>query len=764
MASGAASRLPAPWALAVLAALILLPLALLPGLRFNNAPEVYLPPEAPAVAFEGALRERFPEDQVLVALFEGEGLWRADTLRAMHRVATRLAGHERVERVLGVTTVDHIGATPGGFEVGPLVDPERLAATTAAERRQQAVADPISRGRLVSPDGSAVALVVRPVALAASPERVALEKAVRAAIGEAGLTDHLTAVAGEVALDAAEFRAMMGDSLRFLPITAGLGLALVAFLFRRPLPVVLTAFGMVAVIGPALALLAVWGRPYTLIHAMVGPLLTGLSVALALHLFNAVAHAARRGLAGPERVARALTEVARPARLTAATTAAGLASLGLSPIPPIRSFGLITAAGTILVWVVFGVLVPALVARWDRQPWPVGPSGRRLAGVVRGLAHLGVRRAGWVVAAFGVVLAAGVPWLTAVRAETDLYRFFAPDHPLIRSVDRIETELAGVTQLEVVFRGPRRDALVEPQRLRAIAAFQGWAAAQPEVDRTLSPADFVAEMNWAFRGEAPEARRIPDSRALVAQYLLVYDGRDLYDLLDRDRRTARVVMSLNVHGANAIQAVMARIRQRLETAAPPGLDWRVAGTGRLFADQEDLLVTGQVWSILAVVAAVFAILALAWRSLRAALLAMVPNLSPVLLIFVLMGLFGIWLDMATALIASVAVGIAVDDTIHTYEGIRRRRRAGRGLVLALLRTYRQAGQAVTATTVILVAQFLVLGLSDFRPIAHFGLLSGGGIAAAWLFDLLLLPALLVVAHRLGGAPSGRRAGAHTGGK
>jgi len=108
--------------------------------------------------------------------------------------------------------------------------------------------------------------------------------------------------------------------------------------------------------------------------------------------------------------------------------------------------------------------------------------------------------------------------------------------------------------------------------------------------------------------------------------------------------------------------------------------------------------------------------------------------------------FGIWMDMATAMIASVAVGIAVDDTIHIYHGFIHRVRQGIKPVAALEKTYRQAGRAVMITTIILSAQFLVLTTSHFVPTTNFGLLTSIGLITALLFDLLLLPAILIAIY------------------
>ena len=207
-------------------------------------------------------------------------------------------------------------------------------------------------------------------------------------------------------------------------------------------------------------------------------------------------------------------------------------------------------------------------------------------------------------------------------------------------------------------------------------------------------------------------------------------------------------MSINVHPANEIAAIMDKLRGYMNEHAPPGLQWEIAGNSRLFADMEELLVKGQVYSLWGALVLIFLLMLLLWRSLGSALLCMIPNLSPILLIFIVMGLFGIWLDMATAMIASVAVGIAVDDTIHVYHGYISRKNAGVRPVQALARTFSHAGRAVVTTTIILSAQFMILVSSLFQPTTHFGLLTSIGLWAALVFDLLLLPAIIILLAKM----------------
>ncbi|SFM25082.1 hypothetical protein SAMN05421721_101138 [Ectothiorhodospira mobilis] len=741
-------------ALAALLLLFFLPGPLLLQLELNNAPEVYFPKDDPAVAFDRQLRERFPQEQVLVALFEGEDLFDPAFLEPLHETVLAIRGDPRVERVLSVLTADHIRATADGFAVEPLVDPYDLDARTPQQWRQRALSDRFAPGLLLSEDGRALALVVRPRKLEDSLQRLALEQTVRQAIQHHGLEPRLTALAGHIALDVAQLRAMISDTMAFIPATLGVGLLLLWWLFRRWLVVILSAAVIATVANAAVALLVIFQQPYTLIASILPPLLSAVAVAMLMHLFNAVLHAAQRGYTGQERVRRAVAQVARPMLFTTLTTAAGLASLTASPIRPIGAFGLTAAAGVLLTAALALLILPALIARWDRGGWS-RQRGRiqwvdRLTGFC---AHLSIRRAGWVLGITALLLAVGLPQIRHVQVETDLYAFFDEDHPLIQATQRVESRLSGVMPLEVVFTAPARDGLHDPQRLAHIDRVQRWLQARPEVDYSLALPDFVEEMHWAFHGEDPEFRALPEDPRLIAQYLLVYDGVDLYDVVDRDLRRARLLLNLNIHGATALNRLMDDLRAELRAHPPGDMEWDLAGMGRLFADQERLLIQGQLRSLIAVTLLLLALMWILWRSPTLAMASMIPNLAPVALIFVVMGIFGIWLDMATAMIAAVAVGIAVDDTIHIVHGYRSRRRAGAPPPWAIARTFRHAGRAVVATTVVLVTQFLLLGLSAFQPTAAFGLLTALGLAAALLFDLLVLPALLILWHRNDQRPS-----------
>lgn len=726
----------------ILASLLAISSALLLKLNINNDPEIYLPQDAPSVVLDNDLRKKFPTDQVLIALFEGD-VYSTRFLSGLAAVTHAMQEDPLVQRALSIFTLDHISGSDDGFTVGPLLDPHDFAALSSDARRERVLGDRFAPGMLASKDGSALALVIRPVRLDRSRQRMAIESRLRRAVKDAGIAGQLSALGGQVAVYAAEFHSMIRDTLIFVPTSFLIGIGFFWLMFRRLIAVVTGSLAMAVVAQATVSVFALLGIPYTLVTAMMPPLMAALTAALLIHLFNAIALAGGHGLRGADRVAWACRHIERPARFTALTTAGGLASLALSPIRPIQAFGLIAALGTVLIYVVCIVLLPPIFARWDKGTWSRKGAGLQWADAMATfVAGVGIRYAALVVGTVFAALILSIPLIYKVNAETNMLKYFSRDAPISRSTRFIENKLSGVTTLELIFKGGRRDALKDPQRLQDIKSVMEQIKALPQVDRVLSMTDIVEEMNWAFHGEKKAYRRIPKNRNLISQYLLLYDGRDLYDLVDRDFRQTRVLLSAHVHGSDEIKTLIRRIHGILATAPLDGLQWQIGGFGRLFADQDDLLIKGQVHSLWGALLLIFGLLVALWRSVRASIVTMWPNIAPVLVMFAVMGAAGIWLDMATAMIASVVVGIAVDDTIHLYHRYRTGLAAGASPVFALGRAYRGAGRAVVVTSVILCAQFLVLTVSRFHPTMEFGLLTTLGLASALMFDLLLLPAML----------------------
>ena len=742
-------RMLPPWlALVILLGLQAISLPFLFNIHFNNAGDIYSPADAPIIQLRESLFREFPSDEALIALFEGDKLFDPAFLGALDRVARKMEAHPSVDRVLTLTTIEHIDETADGFEVALLVDPDDLTARTPAEWKARVLDDALAPGTLVSKDGKAVALVVRPTVLKESLARRDIAIALDAAIRGEKLDAYQTATAGTVAQTVEELRSLLRDSATFIPLTVAIGLALMWWVVGRLRPMIIGGLAMSTVVAVSVAGIVVSGQPYTPITAMIPTLMAAYTTATLLHLYAAIQRARIALLSRPKRIARALSETFVPGLFNVLTTGAGLLSLLWVDIPPVQTFGLSGAIGTLMVFLVVFILVPPILLKWDTPRWPRRRSGLAHARhVAAAMAVFSLRNARAVLIGSLLLVLAGIPLVMQLKVESNLTEFFAPDHSISRSTDRVEARLSGVTTMEIVLDTPERDGLKHPATLAQIKALQTWLEQQPEIDRSFSLVDVIEEMNRAFSGEDLGEQALPTNRKLVEQLLLVYDGKDLYELVNREFQRGRILLNLNVHGANEIGKVIERIEAHLRAQPIPGARTEMAGYGRLFSDQEDLIVDGQVKSFASAFLQILLLMALLFWSFRGALICLIPNLAPLFFIFVVMGATGIALDVATVLIAGIILGITVDDTIHLYHGYLHRIRKGVSPVFAIVRSIESSGRAVVAISIVLIAQFSLLALSDFRPTAHFGMLCAIGLLAGQVFELLLMPALLNLRKR-----------------
>lgn len=744
------SRMLPPWlALAILLGLQLASLPFLFKIHFNNSGDIYSPPDAPIIKLRESLFREFPTDDVLIALFEGEGLYGPGFLEALDRVAKKMETHPSVERVLAVTTIEHIEATEDGFAVSLLIDPSDLAARAPDEWKARVLGDALAPGVLASRDGQALALVVRPKVLKESLARRDIQIALDAALASEKLDGYRTATAGTVAQTVGELHSLWRDSAIFIPLTVAIGLSLMGWVVGRARPVVIGGLAMGMVVSVSVAGIVIAGQPYTPITAMIPTLMAAYTTATLLHFYAAIQRARIALLPRQQRIERALSETFLPGLFNVLTTGAGLLSLLWVDIPPVRTFGLSGAIGTLMVFLVVFMLVPPILAKWDVPRWPRRRSGmahaRRVAAAV---AVFSLRNARLVLAGASILTLAAIPLMMQVKVESNLIKFFAPDHGISLSTDRVEKKMSGVSTMEIVLTAPGRDGLKNPATLARIKALQTWLEAQPEIDRSFSLVEVIEEMNRAFSGKDLGENALPTNRKTIEQLLLIYDGKDLFELVNREFQRGRIALNLNVHGANEIDRVIERIETHLNEQPIVGIKTEMAGFGKLFSDQEDRIVEGQLKSFSSAFLQILLLMALLFRSVRGGLICLVPNLAPLFFIFVIMGMTGIALDVATVLIAGVILGITVDDTIHLYHGYLHRLRKGASPVFAIIRSVESSGRAVVAISFILIAQFSLLTLSDFRPTAHFGFLCAVGLLAGQVFELLLMPALLGWRHGL----------------
>lgn len=721
---------------------------------FNHNIDIYFSPKDPIYILDREIRSYFPEDDVFIVLLENPNLFSDDFLGRLHKTVKKLQKVQDMNRVLTLTTVDHIQGTQDGFKISPLFDPAEDFKLNIEERKKKILQDRMATGSIISKDGNAIAVVLRPEKDSTTQAKVKLRHRSLQIFKDEQLGSSITAISGTSEITYMQFESMLDSCKKFIPLSVIISMGLICWMFPNRLAILLAFITILISIQMPVALLNLMGKDFTMIHTMALPLMSALSLAALIHYFNRMKFYSNLGSPANVRAYDAIREIRKPAAFATITTIVGLGSFSFTPIPAIQTFGIITAFGELMLFIIVISILPPLFARYDQnQPWAKGYSiNPFLDKITRVCAKISIRHTAIVLWVTATIILISIPLALHVKIETDVFRFYKEDHPVNINTHRVEDKLSGINTLTVLLKSDTLDAFKKPENLHYLRTQQQWLETLPEVDRTTSMADIIEDMQWAFNGEKQESRTIPDDPELIAQYLFIYDGQDLYEFVNHDFNKARIVVNLKVHEAGKIMHVINKIETHVKEIPKPDLTVQIAGFGALYASLSDLVVKTQIYSFIPSLLMIFVLLLIVFRSFSAAIICMLPNAAPMLIIFMLMTVMGYWLDVGTAMVASVGIGIAVDDTIHLYHAYAQKRQKGHRTVYALMRAYQHAGRSALDTTLILMCQFLVIGLSDFIPTQSFGILSAIGVLTAVMFDLFVLPACIMAVSRPGLKP------------
>ena len=687
------------------------------------------------------VREIFGNDETILVALVSDRLFTPEVLRRVERLTARIEALEGIDRVVSLFTALEIRGENDALVIEPFIGEEIPEDPEALDQiRRSVLESPVYGGSLVSRDGRATALLVH-LQTMAEEEFIfsGLDRRITA-IAEEERGDAEIWIAGAPHTKVATSELLLSDFARILPLGAAL-LALTAFVAFRTLRGVVVPLTTIAIANTwTLGTMAAFGYSINLVTVVIPALIQTVGFAYTVHVVSEYYDFLRHETVEPGSAAtRALRELTLPLLLTAVTTAAGLLSLTLSPMTAVREFGTVAVVGVIYTMIAAATFAPAVLQLGRPRP-PARGIDDALGALAERLARFDVRHRKAIFLGAGLVAVIALIGITRIRVNTDFVTNFAPDHPVRRDYESINENLAGAGNLQVVIEAEDDEAFKEPKNLRELDALQRWLEAQPEVGSTTSLADYVKVINWGFHDNDPTYRAIPETREIVAQLLLFGDNRELELVIDSSYRAASVGIRASARGSGAYSALIDRIEERL-AELPGDLHGRTTGYGVLLARTVDDVSRTQALSLSFALVVIYLVLAALFTSFRIGLVALIPNALPILFYFGLLGWTGITLNATTALISVLALGIAVDDTIHYFARFNATARRLGDELAATVHTLRAVGRPVTVTSVALCLGFVVLVTAQLKNQAEFGGLTAATLAFAWATDVLLTPAL-----------------------
>jgi len=742
-----------PWKTMI--ASVLLVVAAAAGARlieFTTDYRAYFSDDNPELqTFEQLENTYTKSDNVLMVITPEDGdVFTQDTLAAVEQLTRDAWQTPYSIRVDSITNFQYSSASGDDLLVRDLVvDADELGAAELDEVEQVALNDPLLVNQLVNPAGSVTAVnitVQMPGAnpIQETPEVVAFARGLEQDF-ESAHPGHDVRLTGIVMLNSAFSEASQADMQTLIPISFLVIIVSIGLLLRGWTGTLASVWVIAFSVAVAMGLAGWLGIRLTPPSATAPLMILTMAVADSVHVLTSFYHAVRRGDGKKAALVESLRINLQPIFLTSATTAIGFLSMNFSDSPPFRDLGNIVAMGVIAAFILSVGFLPALMAV---LPVHVKPLADDRSTLMERLAELVIRRRHLLLYGVGGLIVLLVAFIPRNELNDVYVEYFDDSIPFRTATDYTTDNLTGLYRIDYSIESGETGAVSDPEFMRQVAGFTDWLRAQPEVMFVSSYTDVMKRLNKNMHGDDPGWYRLPEARDLAAQYLLLYEmslpyGLDLNNQINVDKSATRVGVSLHTLSVNEVLAFVDRAAAWLDDNAPE-LSADAGGPSVMFSHIGRRNIRSMLVGTSVALVLISMILVVALRSARMGLVSLLPNLAPAGMAFGVWGMLVGEVGLSLSVVAGMTLGIVVDDTVHFLSKyLRARREHGLSAPDSVRYAFRTVGTALWVTSLVLMAGFLVLTLSAFKPNSAMGLMTSITIGLALIADFLFLPPLLM---------------------
>ena len=655
-------------------------------------------------------------------------------------------------RVDSVSNFQHTYAIEDDLVVEDLVqDAAGRDASFLESRRDVALAEPLLRNQILTPGGKVTAVNVvlqyPEKSFTEVPEAVEIARGLKADIEHKypELTIHLTGVS---MLNNAFAETGMSDGATLMPLMFGV-IFLLTWLIIRSLTATLST--LIVIMLSTMVAMGVAGYAGVKLTpiAMSAPIvILTLAVADSIHILMSLRSLVREGMAKSEALVEAVRINFLPVTITSLTTIVGFLSLNFSDSPPYWHLGNITAVGIFAAWIFSVTVLPAAISllpytvkRTRGTEWSVSAMDR--------LANFVIRHYRALLLGVGLPTLAVISFIPTLDFNDQWVEYF-DDRIEFRVDSDNAQEHFGMYPIEYSIPANGPGGISEPEYLENLEAFTSFLREQPHVTHVYSISDIMKRLNRNMHADDDSYYRIPANRDLSAQYLLLYElslpyGLDLNDRINVDKSATRVTATVEQATSSETKTFFNDVEVWMQENLPPYMHAKPTSAAVMFTYISERNMQNMVVGTVVAIAAIAVIMMFALRSMRLGLLSLVPNGLPILVTFGAWALLVGEVGFSVATVASISLGIIVDDTVHWLSKyVRARDERGLSVEGSIRYAFHNVGMAIVVNTVILAAGFFVMTTSAFKMNVDLGLMTILSIVGALILDFLLLPALLLL--------------------
>ena len=730
----------------------------LPKVKTNNELDKFLPENNQMIIINDYLKENYGSGNAMFLAIEArEGtIYKKSILKKIAQLTEDLEMLDNVEEVTSLSNVDNIVGVEDGMEVDPIFDPyEDIDEDVLSNVKTALNSWDFYKGNIINEKSNATAIIIEFPKLADIETKAVLHTDITKLMNRSHFPEANLYLAGRPSLEVEMGNYMYEDLKATIPFVI-IVLIIVLFLSFRSFSGVF--FPMLCVIIAtvnSMGLMGYLGIEISLMGTIIPVTLTAVGSAYSIHVVRYYFIAIKTGISKKEAVEETFKNVGLSVILAGVTTMCGFGSLSTSSVTPIKEFGIFVAVGTGVALLVSLTFIPPLILFFVKsgRPEKINPDKvkDRLSFIERLIYQTTriVMRNYRAVIVFGVILVIlSIISSTRLVSYNNMIEDFPKDSKIRIANNWINNNFTGTTDISILLTG-KNDSIKEPEVLRQIENLQNFVEEKyPFVTKSVSIADFIKRMNVAMNANNPEFDKIPSSKELIAQYLLLYstsgDPDDFDPYVDYDYKEARILFMSTRSRSTENLEVLNGIKEYTDKHIGPDLKVQISGNAAITNTLSKLIMKGLLTSIIASMIVVFLLMTFIYRSIFGGILSVLPLSLAILINFAIMPIFGIPLNIPTSIVGSVAVGVGIDYAIHYINNARLN--AGNYYTIdeLYLHTSTTSGTSIFFNALAVTAGFLVLLFSNFIPFTTLGFLVALTMVTSALGSLIFIPAILKV--------------------
>ncbi|MBK9391355.1 MAG: RND family transporter [Bacteroidetes bacterium] len=731
------------WVIIILVIAITVFLGLqIPDVKINSDVISSLPESDKDAVLIRKIGTKFGGNKTGMIIIETDNIFTSEVLGHIRQITDTLTETENISSVLSITNAVDIRAEEDGIEIKKLVDEENIPESEEemALLKEHVLSNANYKGTIVSADAT-TAIILFSIADDVNMQTAA--RMVQDKIKALNIPEKVY-FAGSPMLITAISQLIASDLTRLLPI-AFILITLVLYIgFRSLRGVILPLLTAVLSIVWVIGIMSLTGSEMTMVSNNIPIVLLAISTAYAIHVINRIDQ-----ISGDlnKTIVIALSYVTIPVILAALTTMGGLFSFIFgSYLLMIRDFGIYTGLGTFFALLLSIFFVPALISAlsWknnknipDKKESATTYFSKYFHVPLHKLLFNHPKRILWLWIAFTIISIGG---MFLIKRNVDIRNYFRKDNPTRIAEEIMSAKFGGSKPVFVLFKGD----IQSPEILNKMLKTEEYMKKNPGVEKTQSVAGLIADINGALG----QGRNIPDDKDMVGQLWFLLEGNESMKSLVSEELDEAIIISMFLSPENKERIEFENYMNAfIEKNSTPECTIEITGMPFIEVSMDRSLIIGQTGSLIIAVIFVILIVSLILRSFFAGLFAAIPIISTILILFGVMGFAGIPLNIATVLVASIAMGTGIDYSIHVISHFNSHLKEGASLSEALDETISISGKAILINVLSVSAGFLVLLFSEMVPLQYFGMLISLSMVGSGLSALTLLPVILILAHR-----------------